>query len=124
MEPEDTCAAHIWVMDTSIAPSYHALKNLYDRTRQGGGLLTSQWTEADTEAAYAAMVEFFPADTKVTAVYPSGRDLSTFKTFTGAITGTAHIDVREPDFHIQDERCFTILLPGSLLSIQADEQRR
>lgn len=106
-------------MDTPIAPSYHALKNLCDRTRQGGGLLPSPWKDADTDTAYRAMAAFFPIDTKVTAVYPSGRDLSTFKTFTGTITGSASIDIREPDFHIVDERGFTMLLPGSLLTVQA-----
>lgn len=100
----------------SVQPTYHALKNLHEATTAGGGLLPSPWAPEDERTMYGRLIEFFPVDTKVTALYPSKANLETFKTFEGVITGSAAINRHEPHFHIQDERGFTILLPGSLLT--------
>ena len=107
------------VMEKTTSATYHALKHLLENTRRPDGLLPSPWKGVDTEPLYEAMTAFFPAGTPVTAVYPTMRDLGSFKTFTGVVTGAARLDNREPSFHIKDDRGFTILLPGSLLTARA-----
>ena len=98
-------------------PTYHALKELYAATRQGGGILPSPWQPDDAETVYQALAAFFPEGTPVTAVYASKTDLTTFRTFTGKVMYPSSISVDEPSFHLVDDRGFTILMPGSLLSV-------
>lgn len=100
------------------APTYHALKDLHAATCKGGGLLPSPWDPADRETTYEALWNFFPPGTEVTAVYAAMSDLTTFRTYTGTVTSHARIAIDEPHFHIEDSRGFTILLPGSLLTIK------
>lgn len=104
------------VMETTAAPTYHALKDLWTATLQPSGVLLSPWSETDTERVYEAMKDFYPEDAKVTAVYPTRADLSTFKTVSGVVAGVSAISIYEPSFHIRQADGFTILLPGSLLS--------
>lgn len=99
------------------APTYHALKDLYAATCKGGGILPSPWQPEDAETAYESLAAFYPPGTPVTAVYAAKSDLTTFRTFTGTVVSSARISIDEPCFHIEDSRGFTILLPGSLLTI-------
>lgn len=110
-------------MNSATTPSYHALKNLSDRIRQGRDLLSPAlmptWTDADTDALYQAMSAFFPIGTEVTAVYPTMTDLATFLTFTGTVIGAESIFTSEPSFFVQDGSGSSVLVPGSLLTVRA-----
>lgn len=105
-------------MNTQTAPTYHALKNLFDRASQPDSP-DSPWRDADKDAVYEAMMFFYPIGAKVSAVYPNAGDLGSFRSFTGTVHGVERSDDGEPLFTIQDPSGFYVVVLGSLLTSEA-----
>lgn len=94
-------------------PTYQALKSVLASLQRPSGILPNTATDEEIDKAYKALMDYYPAGTRVSATWYDSRDVQYNE---GVIDSTIGINNTDPSFHINFDDGKAILLPGSLIT--------